>query len=114
MERIELARGEGRESIEARRACNHADGSANISTSLLGRVLFSLHREKGGGRERVREGERSPCGDRSAAHTAVTYVVHFVFKQCGNRRERGNVYRRNGLDDSGSQRRTFFFRRPRS
>lgn len=34
----------------------------------------------------MREREKSPCGDRSTAHTAVTYVVHFVFKQCAETR----------------------------
>lgn len=81
-----------KEAIEARRACNHADGSANISAgrfpppppppSPLRLALFSL--------------DGVPVaiiGQPSAP--AVTYVVHFVFKQCGNRRERGNVYDRN-------------------
>lgn len=73
-------RGGSGEPIEPRRACNHADGSANISASPpRSRFIFSPP-------DRVRERKKSPCGDRSTAHTAVTYVVHFVFKQCAETR----------------------------
>lgn len=75
-------RGGSGEPIEPRRACNHADGSANISASPpRSRFIFSPP-----DRERERGREKSPCGDRSTAHTAVTYVVHFAFKQCAETR----------------------------
>lgn len=66
--------------IEARRACNHADGSANISASLHGRVLFSLHREEERGRKEERE---VPV----AIGQPRTRLLHMLSISCSNSTE---------------------------
>lgn len=84
--------------------------------SARGRVLFPLRREREGveGQDERKEREEASA----AIGQPRTRLLHMLSISCSNstetRRERGNVYRRNDLDDSGSQRPpgTIFFPRP--